>query len=585
MKNGKQQQAVAVGRGLITILSSVLIFASCQTKPKVATSAYADLRDDYLAAYYASNPEAAVFLGKHEFDGKLDLPTPAYWQKQRAELARFDSAFARLDTTQLSADEQIDYRLMQAHVQSEINSIDSIRVAEDPYTYTVDFSSYVERTFGTPAGRMKSVIEKARLVPDWVAAVKENIGPHPSREHVLVAIDAQNGTADYLLGEVQQAFAKTGTTAEQQELTSTTKQAAEALRGLVSHLQKTVLPRATGSFAIGRGNLRRMLLYNEHLAANPDSLLAVGMANLRREQAEFALAARVIDPTKTPIQVFRHMQQEHPAADKLVASTNAHCEAIRQFLLDKKIVSVPSEVRATVTKTPEFMVGATAAMNTPGPFEDKAAAQAYYYVTLPKKAWSARQQEEWLAQFNRYVAEVISIHEAYPGHYVQFLHLNASPVSEVRKVFSSYAFVEGWAHYTEQMMLEEGFGNTDPKTAAKYKMAQLSESLLRYCRLVCAINLHTHGWTVDRATKFMQANCYYEEKPAHEEALRGTYDPGYLSYSLGKLQLLALRSEYRQQMGKSFSLKTFHDRVLDQGMLPVNELRRVLLAPPVRAAQ
>ena len=553
----------------------LLSLAACQTKP-TPTSGYADLRDHYLAAYYANDPEGAVALGKHEFDGKLSLPTKAWWQQQRAELAHFDSAFAKLDTAQLSADEQVDYRLMQANVQSEINDIDSIRVAEDPYTYSVDFSSYVERTFGTPTGRMQSVIEKARLVPDWVAAVNENIGPHPSREHVLVAIDAQTGTADYLLGEVQQAFAKTGTAAQQAELTSATKQAAEALRGLVNHLQKTVLPRATGSFAIGAGNFRRMLLHNEQLAANPDSILAVGMANLRREQAEFAAAARVIDPTKTALQVFRQMQQEHPTADKLVASTNAHCEAIRQFLLDKKIVSVPSEVRASVTKTPEFMVGATAAMNTPGPFEAKAVAQAYYYVTLPKKTWPTGQQTEWLTQFNRYVAEVISIHEAYPGHYVQFLHLNASPVSEVRKVFSSYAFVEGWAHYTEQMMLEEGFGNTDPKTAAKYKMAQLSESLLRYCRLVCAINLHTHGWTVDQATKFIQTNCYYEEKPAHEEALRGTYDPGYLSYSLGKLQLLALRDEYRKKMGKSFSLKTFHDQVLDHGMLPVNELKYVL---------
>ena len=170
-------------------------------------------------------------------------------------------------------------------------------------------------------------------------------------------------------------------------------------------------------------------------------------------------------------------------------------------------------------------------MDPPGPFEVPAASEAYYYVTPPKAEWTPKQQQEWLTQFNPYVLEVVTIHEAYPGHYVQFLHLNASKASTVRKVFASYAFVEGWAHYTEQMMLEEGFGQTDPKTAAKYKMAQLSESLLRYCRLVSSIQQHTHGWTVDQATKFLQANCYYEEKPAYEEALRGTFDPGYLSYS------------------------------------------------------
>jgi uncharacterized protein (DUF885 family) len=302
------------------------------------------------------------------------------------------------------------------------------------------------------------------------------------------------------------------------------------------------------------------------------------MTQLAREKAEFAAAAKVIDPTKTPAEVFKTIQDEHPTADSLLSATRNQCEAIRQFLIDKQIVTVPSEVRATITKTPEFMVGATAAMNTPGPFEKPAASEAYYYVTPPKKEWTPKQQQEWLTLFNRYVTEIISIHEAYPGHYVQFLHLNASKVSRVRKMFSSYAFVEGWAHYTEQMMLEQGFGQGgNAVTKAKYKMAQLSESMLRYCRLVCSIQEHTNNWTVAQATKFIMDNCYYEEKPAFEEARRGTFDPGYLSYSLGKLQLLALRNEMRTKQGKSFTLKVFHDQVLDHGMLPVSLLRELLI--------
>lgn len=562
-----------------SILLLGLLLAACQ-RDRSNVPSYGDLSRQYLDAYYASHPEAAVYLGKHEFDGQLPIPTRTWWQQQRTQLAHFDSAFARLDTTQLSFDEQIDYRLIRANILGELNEIDSLRAAEDPYTYGVDFSSYVERTFGTPAGRMQSVIEKARLVPDYVAAVKENLGANPAPEHVQVSIDVFNGTADYLLGDVRAAFSKVGSAGQQTELQSATKLAADALHGLADHLKRHILLPAKGSFAIGPGNFRRMLLYNEQLTAEPDSLLRVGLAQLKREQIEFANAARIIDPNRSAIEVFRSIQKDHPTADKLVSSTQAHCEAIRQFLLDKQLISIPSAVRATVAKTPEFMVGATAAMNTPGPFE-KEATQAYYYVTLPKASWSAKQQEEWLTQYNRYVAEVISIHEAYPGHYVQFLHLNASNVSEVRKVFSSYAFVEGWAHYAEQMMLEEGYpgGNVwrDPRTAAKYQLAQLSESLLRYCRLVCAINLHTHGWTVDQATQFIQANCYYEEKPAREEAIRGTYDPGYLSYSLGKLQLLALRDRYFQRMGKNASLRRFHDAALAQGMLPVSELSRVLL--------
>jgi uncharacterized protein (DUF885 family) len=211
-----------------------------------------------------------------------------------------------------------------------------------------------------------------------------------------------------------------------------------------------------------------------------------------------------------------------------------------------------------VVKTPAFMVGATAAMDTPGPFEKAEASEAYYYVTPPSDKWTSAQKEEWLTLFNKYSTEVISIHEAYPGHYVQFLHLNASSVSRTRKLFGSYAFVEGWAHYTEQMMLEEGYGKSDdPKVMAKYKMAQLSESLLRLCRLVVSIKEHTAGWSVKEGTKFFMANCYYEEKPAYEEALRGTFDPGYLSYSLGKLQLLALREDVKKRQENTFHFANF----------------------------
>lgn len=566
-------------RLLCFILCLAVLVTACRDKPSNLLT-YNELTRQYLDAYYASNPEEAVYLGKHAYDGQLPIPTKTWWRQQRTQLAHFDSVFAQLDTTQLSVDQQIDYRLIRANMLSELNEIDSLRAAEDPYTYGVDFSPYVERTFGTPEGRMQSLISKARLVPDYVAAVKENLGSNPSPEHVQVSIDVFNGTADYLLGDVRKAFSKVGNVGQQTELTSTTKMAADAMRSLADYLQRQVLPHAKGSFAIGAGNFRRMLQYNEQLTVDPDSLLRVGLAQLKREQVAFANAARLINPKLSAIEVFRSIQRDHPAADKLVSGTQAHCEAIRQFLLDKQIVSIPSAVRATVTKTPEFMVGATAAMNTPGPFETQAT-QAYYYITLPKTQWSVMQREEWLTQYNRYVAEVVSIHEAYPGHYVQFLHLNASTASEVRKVFSSYAFVEGWAHYTEQMMLEAGYPGgdvwRDPRTAAKYQMAQLSESLLRYCRLICAINLHTHGWTVDQATRFIQANCYYEEKPAHEEALRGTYDPGYLSYSLGKLQLLALRDRYRQKKGNAFSLRQFHDAVLAQGMLPISELGRILL--------
>jgi uncharacterized protein (DUF885 family) len=223
-------------------------------------------------------------------------------------------------------------------------------------------------------------------------------------------------------------------------------------------------------------------------------------------------------------------------------------------------------------------------MDTPGPFE-KRATEAYYYVTPPEKDWPDKQKQEWLTAFNYYTSDVVSIHEAYPGHYVQFLHLNASPASKVEKIFGSYAFIEGWAHYCEKMMLDEGFGSSSSSTpaeediqrAAKYRMAQADEALLRLCRLIVSIKMHTQKMSLDEATKFFRDNCYYEEKPARQEAMRGTYDPGYLNYTLGKLEILKLRDDYKAQEGDQFTLQKFHNEMLKHGMPPIRLLREIML--------
>lgn len=559
-------------------LFCLLLFALAACQKSAPTDAdFTKLTDACLTDYYANNPQLAVGLGLHEYDGKLVIPNAAAHARELAMLHRYDSLFTVYDTTQLSPDNQMDFKVLTAAIKSDLYKIEDLKRYENPMSYGLDVSSYIKRKFAAPDVRLRSVITILKQAPDYFATAKANVGKNPPREFVELAIRSTNGFVGYLNADAKAAFADVTDKSLQAEFSSASKIATEAMTGYVTYLTKAVLPNAKGKYAIGTANYRKMLLYNELLTADPDSLLAVGMAQLKKEQAEFATAARVIDPTKTPIAVFKSIQQEHPTAAKLLPDTWQQCERIRQFLVDKQIISLPSAVRAAVTKTPDYMVGATAAMDPPGPFEVPAASEAYYYVTPPKPAWTPKQQEEWLTQFNPYVLEVITIHEAYPGHYVQFQHLNASKASKVRKVFASYAFVEGWAHYTEQMMLEQGFGQTDPKTAAKYKMAQLSESLLRYCRLVSSIQQHTNGWTVAQATKFLRDNCYYEEKPAYEEALRGTFDPGYLSYSLGKLQILALRDEVKKKQGSQFSLKAFHDELLDHGMPPISVLRGVLL--------
>jgi hypothetical protein len=278
-------------------------------------------------------------------------------------------------------------------------------------------------------------------------------------------------------------------------------------------------------------------------------------------------------------------------------------EEIRKFVVARHLVTIPSEVRAQVKETPQYRRATSfASMDTPGPFE-KRGAEAYFYVTPVEADWPDNQKEEWLTAFNYYTSDLISIHEAYPGHYVQFLRLNASSANKVEKIFSSYGFVEGWAHYCEQMMIEQGFGaaplpepspakskkrsptptptpsspEEDKRRAAKYRMAQTDEAMLRLARLCVAIKLHTQNMSIEDATKFFQDNCYYEEKPAHAEAMRGTIDPGYLNYSLGKMQILKLLEDYKAQQGNEFSLQKFHNEILNHGMPPIRLLREIML--------
>jgi uncharacterized protein (DUF885 family) len=257
-------------------------------------------------------------------------------------------------------------------------------------------------------------------------------------------------------------------------------------------------------------------------------------------------------------------------------------------VINHRIVTIPSPVRAQVAETPQFMRATSfASMDTPGPFESKAT-EAYYYVMPVEPDWTSQQAEEWLTAFNYYDIDVTSIHEAYPGHYVQFLCLNASPATRLEKIFAGYAFTEGWAHYAEQMMVDEGFGTNGASAptsaerikAAKYRLAQTDEALLRLCRFCVSIKMHCQGMTVDQATKFFVENCYYQQKPARQEAIRGAFDPEYLYYTLGKLEILKLRADYQKQEGSHFTLQKFHDELLRHGAPPIRLLREVMLKDP-----
>ncbi|MGZ3478076.1 MAG: DUF885 family protein, partial [Polyangiales bacterium] len=258
----------------------------------------------------------------------------------------------------------------------------------------------------------------------------------------------------------------------------------------------------------------------------------------------------------------------------LVDTVAKSVEETRKFVAEHAIATIPSEVRPTVKATPVFARAAVfASMDTPGPFESKAT-EAFYYVTPVEPDWDATHKDQHLRQFNRFVTALIDIHEVWPGHYLQFLYAKSFP-TKTRKLVYAMSNGEGWAHYAEQMLVDEGFGGTDPKTAPKMRLAQLQEALVRDCRYVAAIKLHTMGWTVEQAAKLFEEKAFMEPANALEEAKRGTYDPKYLAYTWGKLEIQALAKDYREK--KKASLKDFHDAFVSSGALPLPLVRKLLL--------
>jgi uncharacterized protein (DUF885 family) len=563
----------------------VIAVASCnhtgKSNSNSGDTAFEKLSEEYLKGFLDWRPDYAVALGFHAYDGKFNDLSKASIDGELARLQQYEQKFATLDSSALSTANYYDWKMVLLSIRNDIYTIKDLKnYNKNPMLYAgaIDVNIYIKRNFAPIEQQIRSIIAIENVAPQLYANAKANLADSLSLPHTKLAIDIAKGSASFLGNDLLVALKDVKNDSLMKEFNTANKKAIDAINDFAAYLEKEKLPKAHNHYAIGVDNYKKMLLYGEDITMSPDEILAIGMAEIKKEQASFEAAAKIIDSTKSAIDVYNEVNKEHPTAANLIPDSKKNLEAIRQFLIDHKIVTMPSEVRVKVEETPPYARStSTASMDTPGPFEEKAT-EAYYYITPVDMKWSAKQQEEWLANFNFYTTDVVSIHEAYPGHYTQFLHLNASKASKIQKIFGSYAYVEGWAHYTEKMMIDEGYCNGgDAIKAAKYKIAQSGDALLRLCRLCVSINTHCHGMTVDEATKFFQDNWHQGEKPSRQEALRGTFDPGYLFYTLGKLQILKLREDYKKQEAANYTLQKFNDAMLDNGMPPIHIMREILL--------
>ena len=571
---------------------------------------YEAVAEEYIKGYLTAHPLNATSLGFHEYDGKISDYSRLALDAELSRVRRFDDRLKKFDLEKLSARQSIDLRILQAAIKKQLFETQEMASFErNPMVYAraADVNVYIKRNFAPLEDRVRSIVLIEQQVPNIVIAAKTNLNPVLPKPYVELAIQIARGSVAFLRKNLVEAVADLKDERVRAEFQDSNRKAATALTDYAAWLEREKLPKTSDDFALGEEKYRRFLSETELVDLAPDKILEIGLAKLKEEKDAFAEAAKKIDPSKSPIEVFKQIQSEHPTEEMLILDVVKDLEQIRRYITTHKLITIPSEVRPRVKETPQYRRATSfASMDTPGPFE-KRATEAYYYVTPPESDWSDQQKQEWLTAFNYYTTDVISIHEVYPGHYVQFLRLNASSANKVEKIFGSYGFIEGWAHYCEKVMLDQGYPGAaspspsprasakaslsasatpsatpkspedDAKRAAKYRMAQADEAMLRLCRLCVSVKMHTQKMTVDEATKFFQDNCYYEEKPARSEAVRGTFDPGYLNYTLGKLQILKLRDDYKAQEGENFSLQKFHNELLNHGMPPIRLLREIML--------
>jgi len=529
--------------------------------------------DDLIFRY---DPASGTQAGFHRYDALMPTLSRAEVDEQTAATRKFIAEVEAFDPRGLSPSVTADRELMLSQLRSQLLGLENIRMWEkNPDSYTSYATSAIftimSRTFAPPAERMKSAIAREKLIPRMLQSARENL-KNPPEIYTSVALEQLPGIESFFEKDVPAAFTKVKDAALLAEFKQTNQAVVDALKSYETFLKTDVLPRSKGDFRIGADNYRHKLLYDEMVDTPLDRLLQVGYDDLHRNQAELKRIAAQIDPSRPVEAILQDLENDHPTADKLLASFRDVLGGLRDFIETKHIVTIPSKVPPTVEETPPFMRALTSAsMDTPGAYE-KVAKEAFFNVTLPDPTWPAKEIDEYLQGFNRGTIISTAVHEAYPGHYVQFLWV-PSATSKVRKLMGCGSNAEGWAHYTEQMMLDEGYGKGD----LKLRMGQLQDALLRDARYIAGIRMHTGDMTMEQATDFFVKEGFQVRPTAEKEAKRGTSDPTYLVYTLGKLEIMKLREDYKAMKGDKYTLQEFHDAFLKQGTPPVKIVRKALL--------
>ena len=544
--------------------------------------------DEYFdQAYFPFAPSSGTSVGYHQYDAQLENYSRKSIDAEIALLKSFERRIEAIhpDTTPADFVPRSDREIVLGNIRSQLLTLETIRPWEknaDNYSSTCANGAFtlMERKFAPADDRLRSLIAREKQMPALLAAARVNL-QNPPRIYTEIAIEQLPGIINFFQHDVPLAFADASDPALKSEFAQTNAEVIAGLTSYLSWLKTDLLPRSNGDFRIGAETFSKKLSYDEMVDIPLDKLLEIGWTDLRKNQVHFNQVAKELEPNKDARAVVEELGEDHPAPDHLLDTFRATFNGLAGFIRSHHIVTIPSDVRPIVEETPPFMRATTfASMDTPGPFETHST-EAYFNVTLPDPSMTPAQVEGFMHSFN--VGTVIStaVHEAYPGHYVQFLWLPQAP-SRVRKLLGANTDVEGWAHYTEQMMLDQGYGQPgqgakDERESKFLRLGQLQDALLRNARFIVGIEMHTGKMSFDEAVEFFQKEGYQAKESAVVEAKRGTSDPTYLYYTLGKLEIMKLREDLKKKQGAAFSLEEFHNNFLRQGFPPVKIVREALL--------
>src|SRR5262245_22740441 len=572
------------------LVCAVVVLASlpCLSCGLSGGSRFAALVDEYLNQFAERHPSIAAGNGLHAHDASLEDFSAAAVATEVDWLRAFRTRLDAVNPSSLTPDDRVDRRILPGIVDGWLLDLDGVKTwTRNPMIYASAISSGVHDLMtmeSAPAEtRLANAAAKLRSVPRLLLAARENL-KNPPRPFVERAIVMFRGASGLLANDLPLAFAAVKDERLQLELKAAADSARSAVDEYATELETKILPSAGGDYAIGTANVEARYRAEELIDLPAAALLAIGERELKRMQADFeSTAARVnghssgTRPPRSAVDVWREVLDDHPIRGELAAAAQKTVDELFAFIREKRLVNLPAGERVIVAAAPPFDLG-LASMHSSPPLEPHPV-KSYYYVTDAQADWPRERQDAWLRKFNYPTLADISAHEVAPGHYVHSLFMRKTP-GKVRRIWIGLnpfpqpsSGQDGWAHYAEQLVSDEGFKAEDPR----YRLAQISEALTRICRMIVGLRLHSGEWTIDRAAAFFEREAHLPAPAARQEATRGTYDPTYGGYFLGKLAAFKLRRDVQARLGNKFDLREFHERVMTNGIAPWWAHRQLLL--------